>query len=72
MDELYLIMRDFLEIEYNQKSLLYLLEMAEEAHGGEDWLVTNGAKYYLKSLQEELRGAISRLDQYMAERAGKQ
>ena len=32
MKELYLIMRELLEVEYNQKSLLYIMEMLETAY----------------------------------------
>ena len=32
MEELYSIMRDFLEVEYNQESLLRLLRAAEAAY----------------------------------------
>lgn len=65
-------MRDLLEVEYNQKSLLYILKELEASYGneqGEKW-ITNSIKYYLETLQKELRGAISRLDAYVVERAG--
>lgn len=35
MEELYSIMRDFLEVEYHQKSLLYVLDSLETAYSGE-------------------------------------
>ncbi len=35
MNELYAIMRELLEVEYNQKALLYIMEMIETAYGGE-------------------------------------
>lgn len=76
MEELYSIMRDFLEVEYNQESLLCLLKAAEAAYTGKEQaeakLIANSAKYYLQALQEEIRAAISRLDSYIAENAKKQ
>lgn len=35
MQELYSIMRDLLEVEYNQKSLLYILKRLEASYGNE-------------------------------------
>lgn len=76
MEELYSIMRDFLEVEYNQESLLCLLRAAEAAYSGEKEaeakLIANSAKYYLKALQEELKAAINRIDSYIAENAKKE
>lgn len=76
MEELYSIMRDFLEVEYNQESLLCLLRAAEAAYTGKEQaevqLIANSAKYYLQALQEEIKAAISRLDSYIAENAKKQ
>lgn len=72
MEELYAIMRDFLEVEYHQKALLHLLHAAEDACGGESQeetrLLAHGTKYYLKALQEELKSAIHRMDLYIAEK----
>ena len=76
MEELYSIMRDFLEVEYNQESLLCLLRAAEAAYSGEKEaeakLIVNSTKYYLKALQGELKAAINRMDSYIAENAKKQ
>lgn len=76
MEELYLIMRDFLEVEYNQESLLCLLKVAEAVYTGgeqeEAKLIANSTKYYLKALQKELKAAIGRLDLYIAENAKEQ
>ena len=76
MEELYSIMRDFLEVEYNQESLLCLLRAAEAAYTGKEQaeakLIANRAKYYLQALQEEIKAAINRLDSYIAENAKKQ
>lgn len=75
MEELYSIMRDFLEVEYNQESLLCLLRAAEAAYSGEKEaevkLIANSTKYYLKALQGELKAAINRMDSYIAENAKK-
>ena len=43
MEELYAIMRELLEVEYNQKSLLYIMEMLETAYGGETVNVGNAS-----------------------------
>lgn len=73
MGELYSIMRDFLEVEYNQKALLYVLRTIEAAYSGEKQeeskLIANSAQYYVTALQEELRAAINRLDSYISEEA---
>ena len=76
MEELYSIMSDFLEVEYNQESLICLLRVVETAYSGEQQaeakLIANSAKYYLQALQEELKAVIGRLDLYIAENAKKQ
>lgn len=72
MQELYSIMRELLEVEYNQKSLLYMLKELENLYRNEPdregWIM-NSTRYYLEALQRELRGVISRLDLYLAEGA---
>ena len=76
MKELYSFMRDFLEVEYNQESLLCILRSAEAAYSSEKEekakLIANSTKYYLQALQEEIKAAINRLDSYIAENAKKQ
>ncbi len=76
MEELYSIMRDFLEVEYNQESFVCLLGAAEAAYAEENQadgkLIANSAKVYLKGLQEDLKAAINRMDSYIAENAKKQ
>ena len=76
MEELYSIMRDFLEVEYNQKSLICLLKTAESVYTGKEQvevkLTANSAKFYLQALQKELKAVINRLDSYIAENAKKQ
>lgn len=75
MKELYLIMRELLEVEYNQKSLLYIMEMLETAYNeGErecSGLAVNGVRYYLAVLHKDLGTVINKLDIYMAEGAKK-
>lgn len=70
MQELYSIMRDLLDIEYNQESLLHILTILDKAYNEteskEAALVANAVKYYLKGLQSELRASISRIDNYLA------
>ena len=76
MEELYLIMRDFLEVEYNQESLVCLLKAAEATYTGKEQveakLIAHSTKYYLQALQEEIKAAINRLDSYITENAKKQ
>lgn len=73
MQELYSIMRELLEVEYNQKSLRYIMKMLETAYGQEDLekenLIVSGIGYYLAVLHRDLETAISRLDSYIAETA---
>ncbi|MEZ3445784.1 MAG: hypothetical protein K1W30_11775 [Lachnospiraceae bacterium] len=70
MEELYLVMRDFLEVEYNQESLLCLLKAVESAYTTDQQedtqLIANSTKYYVQTLQKELKAAIGRLDSYIA------
>lgn len=76
MKELYAIMRELLEVAYNQKSLLHIMEKLETAYDGEEQeaesLAVGGIRYYLAVLHKDLGAVISRLDVYMAEQAGKQ
>ena len=76
MQELYSIMRDFLEVEYNQESLRYIIKMLEAAYGQEDQgkenLIVSGVGYYLAVLHRDLGTAINRLDSYIAETAKKE
>lgn len=74
MQELYSIMRELLEVEYNQRSLRRIMKMLETACGqeedqGEENLIVSGIGYYLKILHKDLETAISRLDSYIAENA---
>ena len=76
MEELYSIMRDFLEVEYNQESIVCLLKSAEATYTAENQvetkLLANGVKVYIKGLQKDLKAAINRMDSYIAENARKQ
>ena len=76
MKELYSIMRSFLEVEYDQESLLCLLKAAEATYIDESQvearLIANSTKLYLRGLQEELKAAINKMDAYIAENAKKE
>ena len=73
MQELYSIMRELLEVEYNQESLRYIIKMLEAAYGQEDQgkenLIVSGVGYYLAVLHRDLGTAINRLDSYIEETA---
>ena len=70
MEELYSIMRDLLELEYNQESLLYVLETLETAYEEPEQRdlkrIVNYMKGGVNSLQTELNKAIRRMDGYLA------
>ena len=76
MQELYSIMRELLEVEYNQESLRYIIKMLEAAYGQEDQgkenLIVSGVGYYLAVSHRDLGTAINRLDSYIAETAKKE
>ena len=76
MNELYLIMDDFLQVEYRQKALLSVLKALEGYYSEDEQeelklLVSNG-KWALEGLQEQMQSSISRLDNYIALAAGKE
>lgn len=76
MNELYLIMDDFLQVEYRQKALLSVLKALEGYYSEDEQeelklLVSNG-KWALEGLQEQMQRSISRLDNYIALAAGKE
>lgn len=75
MEELYSIMRELLEVEYNQKSLLHIIKQLEKdcdmEQKEEIQLIVNGTKYYLETLQVDLKKSINRMDKYIAETVGK-
>lgn len=76
MKELYAIMRELLEVEYNQKSLQCIMRMLEAAYGqeeqGKENLIVSGVSYYLAALHKDLGTVVSRLDNYIAENAKKE
>lgn len=76
MEELYAVMREFLEVGYNLESLACLLNAAESSFTDEkqedSQMVANAVKYYLGALQKELKAAIGRMDTYIAENTPKQ
>lgn len=76
MNELYLIMDDFLQVEYRQKALLSVLKVLEGYYSEDEQeelklLVSNG-KWALEGLQEQMQSSINRLDNYIALAAGKE
>lgn len=75
MKELYSIMRNLLEVEYNQKSLLYILKLLEKDCSGDQKeemrLIVNCAKYYLEAVQMDMKKSINRMDNYIARTARK-
>ena len=77
MQELYGIMRELLEVEYNQKSLRCIMKMLEAAYGqeedqGKGSLIVSGIGYYLAILHKDLETVIGRLDSYIAETSKKE
>lgn len=76
MEELYSIMRELLETEYNLESLACLLNAAEASFSDEKKedarMVSNAVKYYLGALQKELKAAIGGMDTYIVQNASKQ
>lgn len=76
MQELYSIMRELLEVEYNQESLRYIIKMLEAAYGQEDQgkenLIVSGVGYYLAVLHRDLGTAINRLDSYIEKKKKKE
>ena len=73
MDEPYVIMRELLEVEYDQKALLRVLETletaCEEPEQEEVRLIVHHIKGSIKESQAGLRAVISRLDSYTAKAA---
>lgn len=71
MKEIYTIMRDFLEIQYHQNSILYVIDTLENKYNEEEQtetkMILHVLKIYMESLQEETKTAISRFDTYIAE-----
>lgn len=66
MNQLYSIMRDFLEVEYHQKSFLHLLNSLQIEQEQSELLISC-ATYYLEALQQELHTAIHKLDLYIVQ-----
>ncbi|MBR6664528.1 MAG: hypothetical protein IKL22_02290 [Lachnospiraceae bacterium] len=76
MNELYLIMDDFLQVEYRQKALLSVLKALEGYYSEDEQeelklLVSNG-KWAVEGLQEQMQSSINRLDNYIALATGKE
>lgn len=72
MEELYLIMRDFLEVQYHQNSILCVLDTLEDAYSEEEQakikMTIHVLKTYMEFMHEETKMAISRFDAYIAEK----
>ena len=71
MKELYSIMRDFLEVQYQQNSILCVLNTLENAYSEEEQaeikMTIHVLKTCIESLQEETKTAINRFDTYITE-----
>lgn len=69
MKELYLIMDDFLKVEYRQKALLSVLKALEGFYSEEEQeelkLLVSSVKWDLEALQEEMKECIGKLDNYI-------
>ena len=69
MEELYLIMDDFLKVEYRQKALLSVLKALEGFYSEEEQeelkLLISSVKWDLEALQEEMKECIGKLDNYI-------
>ena len=69
MNELYLIMQDFLKSEYEIKAFIALLEVLENSYSEEKQLETKAiasvVKTYLISLQKEINSTLNTMDNYL-------
>lgn len=69
MNELYLIMQDFLKSEYEIKAIIALLEVLENSYSEEKQLETKAiasvVKTYLISLQKEINSTLNTMDNYL-------
>lgn len=69
MEDLYLILRNFLEVQYHQKSILCILDILENAYSEEDQpeikMTIHVLKIYMEFLQEETKMAVKRFDSYL-------
>lgn len=75
MNELYLIMNDFLKSEYDLKALLSIISTLEAAYSEEEEqkikFLASVVKGYLTAVEKEIRDTIGTLDNYIAQEAGK-
>ena len=71
MEDLYLILRDFQEVQYYQESILCILDTLENAYSEEEQLEMKMTIHVLKTcietLQEETKIAIRKFDSYLTE-----
>ena len=74
-EELYSIMRDLLQVEHDQESLICILRLAESAYVDEEQadakLIVNGARFYLEASQEKLKMIINSMDLYIVGKVDK-
>lgn len=72
MEELYSIMRDFLEVQYHQNSILCVLNTLENAYSegeqAELKMTIHVLETYMEFIQKETKTAINRFDTYIAEK----
>lgn len=75
MNELYLIMDDFMKSEYDLKALLSIISTLEAAYSEEEEqkikFFASVVKWYLTAVETEMRDTIGTLDNYIAQEAGK-
>ena len=76
MEELYLIMEAFLQVEYKQKALLSVLKTLEGYYSEDEQeevkLLTSTVKWALEGLQGQMKDCIAKLDNYIVLTAGKE
>ena len=74
MEELYLIMNDFLRAEYDLKALLYVLNDLEAAYSEEEQMEMKAnisvIKCCLTSVKAQMKATIGSLDEFIAAAAG--
>ena len=69
MEKLYLIMEECLKNQYGMKAVLLLLETLEASYSEEEQTALKYIVYVIKTnleaLQEEMKGIISQIDNYI-------
>lgn len=68
MNELYLIMEDLLEVEYQQKALLSILKALESVYSEDEAAQTkyliSSVKWQLEAIHIHTKASISKIDNY--------